>query len=455
MKRSRENPAVTRRREGGFTLVELLVAMGIFGILATIAAATFRITLETRERAILKIRIAENARTTLDFMAEELRSAYLTPESVAPVIRGQEDAPRLRLAAIHRDRAVTPKPARVGPTSQWTPGAGEDEDGDGRIDEEWLDGLDNDYTPTAVNKPWSYLPERADGQVDEDIGMFPSDRLYFVTAQQDTLGGPTVLTEVAYGLNSVGTRLIRYARKAEENEDALYVGKFLVNRGQPGGQRFLPTPLATQDVGGEIIPNTGYQPRILALVHQTWDEFADDVMDGSSNDRQISSFEILAYDIRGLRIRYWYYDYNQDGWRVTQEWDSARETLLFDRAVRIFDGSIPGLSADVATNDRARYVFPIANEPTDAFPRDPLGMILADLRGTPQQPGVGRLLSDPAFEPLGNRINSATDGLPWVIEIELYVQDEAHSFSPQRFTTRVHVPNNNIPPPRTTGGVTS
>jgi hypothetical protein len=77
------------------------------------------------------------------------------------------------------------------------------------------------------------------------------------------------------------------------------------------------------------------------------------------------------------------------------------------------------------------------------------------LRGTPQQPGVGRLLSDPAFEPLENRINSATDGLPWVIEIELYVQDEAHSFSPQRFTTRVYLPTNNIPPPRTTGGVTS
>ena len=77
----------------GFTLVELLVSMGILGILATIAAGTFRVTLETREKAVLKMELAENARTTLDFMAEEIRTAYLTPESVAPVIAGQESAP--------------------------------------------------------------------------------------------------------------------------------------------------------------------------------------------------------------------------------------------------------------------------------------------------------------------------------------------------------------------------
>ena len=455
MERPIPDPAVTRQRDRGFTLVELLVSMGILGILATIAAATFRVTLDTREKAILKIQLAENARTTLDFMAEEIRSAYLTPESVAPVIIGQQDAPRLRFVGIHRDRPVVPRPNNVKPTDQWTPGAGEDDDGDGLIDEEWLDGIDNDYNPTAVNKPWSFLPEREDGQVDEDIGMFPSDRLYFVTALQESAGGPTVLTEVVYGLNSVGTRLVRRASKAEKEEDVLHTGKFLLRSGQPSGQRFLPAPLPTQDANGGVTPSSGYPARLLALIHQNWDQFADDVLNGSSNDRQISQFEILAYDIRGLRFRFWYYDYNQRGWRVTQEWDSARETLLFDRTVRIFDGNILGLSADVATNDQTRYVSPIANEPTDVFPRDPLGVILRDLRGTPQQPGIGRLLTDSVFKPLRSQINSTTDGLPWLLDIEVYVQDPAHSIAPKRFSTRVYLPTNNVPPPRTTGGVTS
>jgi hypothetical protein len=226
-----------------------------------------------------------------------------------------------------------------------------------------------------------------------------------------------------------------------------------VNRGQTG-RRFLPAPLATQDPNGDPIVNAGYNPRAVALMHQTWDEFADDVLDGSTNDARISEFEILAYDIRGLRVRHWYYDYNQRGWLVSQEWDSARESLLFDGTVRIFDGTVPGLSANAATNDRSRYVFPIANETTDTFPRDPLGAIVRELRGTPQQPGVGQLLSEP-FRPVVNQINAATDGLPWVVEIELYVQDPAHSLPPKRFSTRVYLPNDNVPPPRTTGGLTS
>ena len=446
---------IPKNRERGFTLVELLVSMGILGILATIAAATFRVTLDTREKAVLKIELAENARTTLNFLAEEIQSAYLTPESVAPVISGQESAPRLRFAGIHRDRAVTRKPGSVTSTSQWTPGAGDDEDGDGKADEEWLDGLDSDHRSPSQNMPWFYSTGQPDGQTDEDIGMFPSDLLHVVTVQQDSPGGPLILNEVSYGLNSIGTRLLRRSRKAESDTDALYVGQFLVNRNQPSGERFLPAPLATRSADGSVRINVGYQPRVTALIHQMWDQYADDVLNGSSNDRQISEFEILAYDIRGLRFRYWYYDYNQDSWRVTREWDSARETLLFDRVVRVFDGNITALSSDVATNDPSRYTAPVANESSDAFPRDPLGQILGDLRSAAQNPGVGQLLSNQKYSALVNQINATTDGLPNVVEIEIYVQDRDHSQPPQKFSTRVFLPNNNIPPSQKTGGVTS
>ena len=449
------NPARVYRRERAFTLVELLVSMGILGILATIAASTFRVTLDTREKAVRKMQLAENARTTLDFMAEELRTAYLTPESVAPVLEGQQDAPPLRFVGIHRNRPVVPKPSTVSDTSQWTPGAGEDEDGDDKTDEEWLDALDNDFSPTAVNKPWSYEPNRTDGSVDEDIGMFPSDILHFVTAQRGTVGGPTVLTEVSYGLNSIGTRLIRRAHKADEEKEILHAGKFFVDPGQTQGRRFLPPPLPTKKANGGVIPNSGYQAMLVGMIGGTWDEFADDVLDGGTNDRQISEFEILAYDIRGLRLRYWYYDYNEGAWRVTQEWDSARETLLFNQNIRIFDGTIPGLAADIATNDLSRYRFPISNEPSDALPRDTLGIILNELRPSGVRQGTGNLLSDPAYSGLVKRINSTTDGLPWVVEIEIYVQDQDRAIAPQRFSTRVFIPNNNVPPPPTTGGVTS
>ncbi|MFH1738270.1 MAG: type II secretion system protein [bacterium] len=446
MRRRKTFPAV---RERGFTLVELLVSMGIMSILATIAAATFRVTMETREKAVLKMELAENARTTLDFLAEEIRTSYLTPESVAPVIEGQESAPRLRFAGVHRDRPVVSKANGV---AQWTPGAGEDEDGDGKIDEEWLDGLDSDWRSSAQNVPWFYNPDLADGEIDEDIGEFPSDLLHFVTAQQDTAGGQIVLTEVSYGLNSIGTRLIRRAHKIQNEEDVLYVGQFLVNPSQPGGTRFIPAPLSTRDKNGAVKVNRGYPAGIVRLINQAWDSGADDVLNGSSNDRQISEFEILAYDIRGLRFRYWYYDYNQGGWRVTREWDSARETLLFNGDYAwIFDGNIPAFSADVPTNDPTRYTTrTIANERTDIFPRDPLGEILGDLRS-----GIGNLLSDSKYASLVDQVNTTTDGLPSMVDIEIYVQDRDRSRSPLRFSTRVFLPNNNIPPPRSTGGVTS
>ena len=346
---------------------------------------------------------------------------------------------------LFANRAMTPT------LLNGTPGAGEDDDGDGKTDEEWLDGYDSDHRTTAYNVAWFYSADWADGETDEDIGMFPSDLLHFVTAQQGGGDGQIELNEVSFGLNQAGTRLIRRARSVEDDQDSLYVGQFLANRGQPAGQRFLPAPLSTRTADGDVKVNVGYPGNLVRLIGSTWDLYANDVMNGSSNDRQISEFEILAYDIRGLRFRYWYYDYNEGGWRVTREWDSARESLLSGNNMRIFDGTITGFSSDVATNDPSRYLYPVANEPTDVFPRNLYGEILNDLKGS----ALGSLYSDSAYSSLVNKINTTTDGLPWAVEIEVYVQNRDHSLPPQRFSTRVFLPNNNIPSPRTTGGVTS
>jgi prepilin-type N-terminal cleavage/methylation domain-containing protein len=138
-------PRQPEREDGGFTLVELLISIAVITMLAGMAAQTFRAVMTAREIAMRRLEINETARAALDFMSSELRSAYLTPDSVKPVVVSrlaqQDTGPRFRFAGISRDIVVDSK-SKV-------PGAGKDDDGDGLIDEEVLDGLDGDYRSGA------------------------------------------------------------------------------------------------------------------------------------------------------------------------------------------------------------------------------------------------------------------------------------------------------------------
>ena len=203
-RRTNSDIIVTR---SGFTLVELMISIAVMTLLAAMAAQTFRAVLVAREMTISKMEVNETGRSALDFIASELRSSYLTPDSVKPVTTG----PRFRFAGIHRDLDTEDYPD--------IPGAGVDDDGDGYIDEEVLDGVDGDYpngAKTSINnarpRPDPLGCDDAGDRscVDEDIGLIPSDILHFVSAVESS--GSLILQEISYGLDPSGTKLIRRAQ---------------------------------------------------------------------------------------------------------------------------------------------------------------------------------------------------------------------------------------------------
>ncbi len=387
----------------GFTLVELMVSMAIISILATISAQVFRVTLDTREIAAQKIEVNEVARTALDFMAEELRSAYLSPDSVAPVVKGMEAVHRPRFAGLYRFDETT-----IGDTV--------DDDEDGATDEEKLNGLDDD----------------GDGRVDEDLGGNAADLLHFVRLVDPGDGGKIALEEVSYGLSKSGRRLVRRGRSFTlQDLQTSRVGSFL-----EGSSSLLPPMVATTDINGTPLQSGRVQGAGLAF--NKWGNATSDERLGTS-----ANMATLAYDIRGLKIRYYYYDYNVGEYRYTLEWDSARETSYADPLTgqgAIFTTSaMPDSSVKLWAGDPTRH---ICNELEDAFPRIMQGgRALFPIQG-PAQLFMSMGNEDIAL--LARKVGEHTDGLPHSVEITLYVQDRARSRIPVSYTKRVYLPNRNI-----------
>ncbi|MBD3265795.1 prepilin-type N-terminal cleavage/methylation domain-containing protein, partial [bacterium] len=212
--RRNSHPIDMNQARTGFTLVELLISIAVISILAGMAAQVFSVLLQSREIAMRRIEISETANAALEFMAAEIRSAYLTPNSVKPRLTADSPQPRFRFAGISRNVVIDEieddeVKARI-------PGAGEDDDGDGWIDEEFLDGVDEDYNPVdsapalgGRGRPREEpIPcEEGDSScIDEDIGAFPSDMLHFVSAVENS--GQLVLSEVSYGLDPAGLKLV-------------------------------------------------------------------------------------------------------------------------------------------------------------------------------------------------------------------------------------------------------
>lgn len=420
------------KNKSAFTLIEVMISMGVLAILSGIAAQTFVVILDSRDVALNRLEINENARTVLDFIAADIRTAYLTPDSVKPVNQRNlaEGTPRFRFVGIRRDVNSEDQPL--------IPGAGIDDDGDGLIDEEILDGVDGDYPNGAKSalrsgraQPDPLGCEDGDADcIDEDIGLIPSDILHFVSAIENS--GETILQEISYGLNPEGTRLVRRAQvlNLSGNNASIELvdfGQFVDNATR---KRLVPAPVA---IGSP--PSSSSVRSAL----QNWDDGSkygqlQSRSNNFTNQNPGKLFQTLAYDIRGLRLRYWYYDYNRGGWRYAREWDSSRETALMAPGQNLFN--TPALNNSTEGRNRIGFENLIINEPEDLFPlRSSVGNDFAVQN--PRQ-----MLGNRDYTNVVNRIGKRTDGLPNIVEITIYAQDRGRTINPRAFTTRVFVPNN-------------
>lgn len=411
MKHSVEQTPRRSNGEGrsGFTLVELMISVAVISILAGMAAQTFRAVLTAREIAINRLEKNETARTALGFLSSELRTAYITPDSVVPLEPDAQfttSSPRFRFAGIYRDATTDNYPT--------IPGAGQDADGDGAEDEEILDGIDND----------------GDELIDEDLGLLPSDILHFVSAVENS--GDIVLQEVSYGLDPSCTRLVRRGQVLSLSGgggDLQNLGDFGQFIDNSSNQRLLP-PIVP--VGGAVAPQG------VANAIENWDSGAASGRIGGdtplANNNPAKIFEVLAYDVRGLRFRYWYYDYNRGGWRWTREWDSTRETALVAPSAAIFTRNAANNS--IEGDNRVSFANLIVNEFDDMYPRttiDPNQFLVQNIQ---------QILVGDEFADTREKMLRRADGLPNMVEITIYVQDRKREAAPQPFTARVFIPNN-------------
>ncbi len=424
-------PTARERHHGGFTLVELLISIAVMMVMAGMAAQTFRVVLDSRDLALKRLEVSETARASLDQIASDLRSAYITPDSVVPVDQ-ETSGPHFRFAGISRDVVVD--------SNSEVPGAGEDDDGDGLVDEEILDGIDMDYSGGAevgLSRPQSGEP---DGAIDEDIGVFPSDILHFVSAIENS--GNTTLQEVSYGLDSSGTRLVRRIQVlrvdggSSSEIDLRNFGQFIDDQ---TNKRLLPPPVPPG-------PNSTVSSGDVRQAIDNWEHGAryGSLQASSSvyqNNNPGKLFQTLAYDVRGLRIEYGYYDYNQGGWYKAMEWDSARETALMIPTASNVLFNKPAINNSISGGNIFSFNNLIVNEPDDMYPRVPNTNPRARIQQQFLVDGPQKLLN--RYPDYGERVSRRTDGLPVFVEITIYVQDRERTNRPRPFTTRIFIPNNN------------
>lgn len=150
------------------------------------------------DRAVSLIELMVAVAISLAFLGG-VAMAFIQISKAADRAESQQDAIARARAAIERI-SIDVKQARINPnfpvqffigeSVALTYGNGKDDDGDGAIDEEVIDGLDNDgdWTPaddrhavvngTAERQNWMGTPDLGDGSVDEDF-RFNQDTLEF------------------------------------------------------------------------------------------------------------------------------------------------------------------------------------------------------------------------------------------------------------------------------------
>jgi type II secretory pathway pseudopilin PulG len=167
------------------TLVELLTALAVASILVAAMGAAFLQVVRSSDEAEAQIRAANTARLAVDVVARDL--AQITPN--APDVT--------YLLLVNRTL---------------TYGDRIDNDGDGQIDEEVFDGIDNDIDwqfdrddrhaqvgPFLERPTFVGIPDFGDARVDEDC-LFSADEITFLLP---TFQSPTGLPQlVTYSLGS-------------------------------------------------------------------------------------------------------------------------------------------------------------------------------------------------------------------------------------------------------------
>jgi prepilin-type N-terminal cleavage/methylation domain-containing protein len=87
---------------GGFTLLELMIALGISALLLAILYQTFSSTIRTTESVDADTEIYRIAQISLSIMSEELQSAYWSKDRPNTFFSGSEDS--LRFTSLSRTR---------------------------------------------------------------------------------------------------------------------------------------------------------------------------------------------------------------------------------------------------------------------------------------------------------------------------------------------------------------
>lgn len=110
-----------RKREGGYTIVELIVAMSVFTILLTVAVGIFTRTIRIQRSLVYRMAVNNNAGLVLEQISRDIRTGhFFCGEGADPC---DEDGPSVNFID-HKGRSVTYFLDGSGAISKTTEGVG-------------------------------------------------------------------------------------------------------------------------------------------------------------------------------------------------------------------------------------------------------------------------------------------------------------------------------------------